>query len=128
MVVVVTAIFCGPFTGLPLLLEATPMAIAVTTPTPRRTQPVVPIFIAWACLTPAGLPVASGLTSAAKAVEAIKVVDKATAINVRMVPLGYSFLPLYTKVQQTQCAGNTHGHRVAIARGKKHRPSGQLSQ
>src|SRR5476649_2148635 len=123
MVVVVTAIFSGPFTGLPLLLDAAMAPTTTRAPTPRRTQPVVPIFIAWACLTPAGLPVASGLTSAAKAVEAIRVVDKATAINVRMVPLGYSFLPLYTKVQQTQCAGNTHGHRAAIARGKKHRPS-----
>src|SRR5471032_2106429 len=120
MVVVVTAIFCGPFSGLPLLLEATPMPIAATTPTPINTHVVV---VSSACLTPAGLPGASGPTSAAKAVEASKVVDKAIAIKVRMVPLVYSFLPLYTKVQQTQCAGNTHGHRAAIIRGKKHRRS-----
>src|SRR5471032_660653 len=88
MVVAVTAmLFCWP-TGLPFELEAAPMAIAATAPTPSRIQPVWPIC---ASLTPAGLPAGSGPTlSAAKAADASKVVDKATAIRVRMFPLRYS--------------------------------------
>src|ERR1700712_1333441 len=96
MVVAVTwTLFCAP-TGLPFELEATPMAIAATAPTPIRIQPAWPI---WACLTPAGLPAASGPElSAAKAADAIRVVDKATAIRVRMFPLkSFYFFCDYTQ-------------------------------
>src|SRR3954462_1414044 len=99
MVVAVTAT-CGVApTGLPFELEATPMAIAATAPTPIRIQPVWPIC---ACLMPAGLPAASGpALSAAKAADANKVVDKATAIRVRIFSPSdiLFFLRLYTKVQ-----------------------------
>src|SRR6266404_1580168 len=108
MVVVVTARFSGPLTGLPFELDATPIAIAASAPTPIRTQGVVPIFISWACLTPAGLPVVSGLTSAARAVEAIKVDDRATAISVRMVPLGAFFFCDYTQKSNRHNALATH--------------------
>src|SRR6266702_6941490 len=106
MVVAVTARFCGPLTGLPFELDATPIAIAATTPVPMSTQVVV--FIS-ACLTPAGLPGASGPISAARAAEAIKVDDKATAIKVRMFSPQclLSFLQLYTKVQQVQRASRS---------------------
>src|SRR5258706_7579729 len=111
----VTARFCGPDVGLPFELDATPIAIAATTPAPISTQVV--LFIC-ACLTPAGLPGASGPTSAARAVEAIRVVDKAMAISVRMVPLSaFFFLQLYTKVQQAQCTGDAQSRCATIALG-----------
>src|ERR1041385_7562104 len=99
--------FCGPLVGLPLEPDATPIAMAVTAPMPRSTQVVV--FIVCACLTPAGLPGASGAVSAAKAAEASNVEDKAIARKLRMFPPflplflpAYLLLELYTKAQLVQ--------------------------
>jgi hypothetical protein len=90
---------------LPLELDATPIAIAVIAPAPNRTQVVVLISIC-ACFTPAGLPGASGATSAAMAAEASKVDDKAMAIKERIIfpSVSFVFLELYTKAQQVQRA------------------------
>jgi hypothetical protein len=104
-VVVVTASGAGVCVGLPLELDATPIAMAVITPTPIRTKPVVPMV--WAWCTPAGLPAASGFAlSAAQALEAAKLVAKASEIRLRIFPLGdlNFFSRLYTEMQQTQCA------------------------
>jgi hypothetical protein len=87
-VVVVTASCVVGWTGEPLLLVAATATTATRTPTPSSTQAVVPNC---ACATPAGLPGASGPTSAANADEAIKVVDKAKAIRVRIFPLDAFF-------------------------------------
>src|SRR5471032_715826 len=65
--------------------------------TPAATIPPITISAVlspdWAFLTPAGLPAASGPTSPAKDVDAIKVMDSAAATRFRMrySPVGLSF-------------------------------------
>jgi hypothetical protein len=107
-VVVVTARGVDACTGLPLELDATPIAIAATTPVPISTQLVE---LNCACLTPAGLPAASGPTSAAKTVEEIKVVARATAISLRIIPL-VAFLfsgTKHKKASGTIQSADSHG-------------------